>query len=262
VFSWNTTGLVGGTYYISVRVRDASSPGTSGNSSGTWDAYNTVSYVLTVNGCTALTVTSSPSGTAVSGTTVTFTATGTCPHLSPVYQFWLLAPNASSWTLVQAYSTVNTFSWNTTGLMAGGYYISVRVRDASSPGASSNASGTWDVYNSSAYTLTTSSCASVNVASAPSGTAAHGTTVTFTATGVGCPDAAPDFQFWTLAPGASAWLLAQDYSTVNTFNWNTTGLAAGTYGISVRVRDAQSTGTSGNPSGTWDAYNSSTYTLT
>jgi hypothetical protein len=262
VFSWNTTGLVAGTYYISVRVRDAMSPGVQGNPSGTWDAYSTVSYVLTVTPCSAVSVTSSPSGTAMAGTSVTFTATGTCPHPAPVYEFWILAPGASSYTLARAYSAVNTFAWNTAGLVAGTYYVSVWVRDANSAGASGNANGSWDAYNTSAYTLTTTPCASVSVTSSPSGSAASGTTVTFTATAMGCPHAAPLYEFWILDPGASSWTKVQAYSTTNTFSWVTTGKPAGTYGVSVRVRDAQSTGTSGNPSGTWDAYNSSTYTLT
>jgi hypothetical protein len=260
-FNWNTSGLAAGTYYVSVRVRDASSPGVSANFSGTWDAYNTISYVLTVNPCTGLSVTSAPSGTASAGTTVTFTATGTCPNASPVYQFWILAPGATSYTLARAYSTTNTFSWNTAGLVAGTYYISVWVRDANSPGAFSNSNGTWDTYNASTYALTTTPCASVGVTSSPSGTAAAGTTVTFTATAMGCPHASPLYEFWILTPGGS-WTKVQAYSTTNTFSWVTTGKPAGTYYMSVRVRDAQSTGTSGNFSGTWDAYNSSTYTLT
>src|SRR4029077_16266870 len=39
-FGWSTIGLAKGTYRITVWVRDASSPGVSGNSYGTWDAYN------------------------------------------------------------------------------------------------------------------------------------------------------------------------------------------------------------------------------
>jgi hypothetical protein len=72
----------------------------------------------------------------------------------------------------------------------------------------------------------------------------------------------PSYQFWILAPGATSWTKVQAYSITNTFSWVTTGKPAGTYNISVRIRDAQSTGTSGNSSGTWDAYNFSTYTLT
>jgi plastocyanin len=260
-FSWNTSGLSPGDYRFSIWARDASSSGVYGNQFGRWDAYNnSILYTLTIPQCTALSVTSAPSGAASAGTTVIFTATGTCPHASPVYQFWILPPGATSYTLARAYSTTNTFSWNTAGLVAGTYYISVWVRDANSPGAFSNSNGTWDTYNASAYTLTTTPCASVGVTSSPSGTASAGTTVTFTATGMGCPHASPVYEFWILAPGGS-WAMVQAYSTTNTFSWVTTGKPAGTYYVSVRVRDAQSTGTAGNTSGTWDAYKSTVYNL-
>jgi uncharacterized protein (DUF2141 family) len=39
-FTWNTTGLVPGTYRFSVWARDASSSGAYNNSAGTWDVYN------------------------------------------------------------------------------------------------------------------------------------------------------------------------------------------------------------------------------
>jgi len=39
-FTWDTTGAAPGSYRFSIWVRDASSGGASGNSSGRWDAYN------------------------------------------------------------------------------------------------------------------------------------------------------------------------------------------------------------------------------
>jgi len=89
------------------------------------------------------------------GTSVSFTATaGGCPNPNPVYEFWVLAPGASSWTLAQAYSTANTFSWNTAGKARGIYQVAVWLRDASSGGAVSNSSGSSDVAAYSQYTLT------------------------------------------------------------------------------------------------------------
>ncbi len=96
----------------------------------------------------------SPSSSAPVGTSVTFTASAIgCPNPNPVYQFWVLAPGASSWTIVQAYSTSNTFLWNTTGKVKGNYQVAVWVRDASSGGAASNAFGTWDGFNSASFSL-------------------------------------------------------------------------------------------------------------
>ena len=45
-FNWSTTGKPTGTYHFSVWARDNSSPGTGGNSLGTWDAYTALAYVL------------------------------------------------------------------------------------------------------------------------------------------------------------------------------------------------------------------------
>jgi hypothetical protein len=99
-------------------------------------------------------LTAVPASTTTVGTPVTFTATATgCPNPSPVYQFWVLAPGASSWTVVQAYSTSNTFSWSTTGKATGGYQVAVWARDASSAGAAGNTFGTWDAFTSGAYSL-------------------------------------------------------------------------------------------------------------
>ncbi len=65
-----------------------------------------------------------------------------------------------------------------------------------------------------------------------------------------------------LAPGATLYTLAHGYGPSAVFDWNTTGLAKGTYRITVWVQDAGSTGLSGNNWGRWDAYASNLYTLT
>jgi len=45
-YTWNTAGAARGTYSISVWVRDASSNGVNGNSTGRWDAYSSGHYSL------------------------------------------------------------------------------------------------------------------------------------------------------------------------------------------------------------------------
>ena len=133
------------------------------------------------------------------------------------------------------------FAWNTTELPAGTYHYSVWVRDASSPSS-------YDAYSGNTYTLTSTTCASVTASASPASPQTAGTPVTFTAGASGCPN--PRYQFWILAPGG-AWTIAQAYSSSTTFNWITTGLAAGTYHYSVWVRDASSTAS-------YDAYFSGT----
>jgi hypothetical protein len=84
--------------------------------------------------------------------------------------------------------------------------------------------------------------------------------VTVTAKASGC--SSPVYHFALLAPGATNYVVAQDYSAGATYTWNTTSLAAGQYRFSVWARDAASSGASGNSSGRWDTYNNNTtYTL-
>jgi uncharacterized protein (DUF2141 family) len=259
-FSWNTSGLVPGTYRFSVWAKDASSSGAFGNSAGRWDAYNndTLYTLYTVGGCSAVGVSSSPPSTAEVGGNVTVTATASgCAH--PLYHFGVLAPGASAYQLAQDYSTSPTLTWNTTGLVPGTYRFSVWAKDAGSGGAFGNSAGRWDAYNNDTlYTL--SSCTVVNVTVSPSSPSARGTTVTVTATASGCSN--PVYHFGLLAPGAAAYVLAQDYSASGTYTWNTTGLAPGTYRFSVWARDASSSGAYNNSAGAWDVYNNSvTFTI-
>jgi hypothetical protein len=263
-FSWNTTGAAAGTWRYTVWARDTNSAGTSCGSLGCFDAYSpSTAYTLTIPSttCPSVTESASPPSTASVGTSVTFTASATgCAN--PLYQFWLLAPNSSTWTIAQPYSSTATFSWNTTGVAAGAWRYTVWARDASSSGTSCGSLGCFDSYSpSTVYTLTTTACASVTVSAAPPSTAAVGTTVTFTASASGCPN--PLYQFWTLAPGSSTWTNSQPYSGTATFSWSTTGLRAGGWRYTVWARDAASTGTSCNNLGCFDAYSPvATYTLT
>ena len=153
-FTWNTAGpLPAGTYGFSVWVRDSSSAGTSCNSLGCDDAFAGVNYTLTSTACTSVTASAAPPSPSVHGTTVTFTAVASgCP--SPLYEFWILAPGSSTWTVAQAYSTNATFNWTTTGLPAGTYRFSVWVRDASSAGGVSTSLGGFDAFVGISYTLT------------------------------------------------------------------------------------------------------------
>jgi hypothetical protein len=221
-FNWNTSGLPAGAYHYSVWVRDASS-------AAGYDAYTGNPYTLTSTTCRSMTASAAPPSPQAVGTAVTVTASASgCTN--PRYQFWTLAP-AGSWTIVQPYSSSATLNWTTTGLPAGTYHYSVWVRDASS-------ASSYDTYfPGTAYTLTSTVCASVTASAAPASPQARGTSVTFTAVASGCPNAR--YQFWILAPSGS-WTIVRAYSSTATFNWMTAGLPGGTYHYSVWVRDASS----------------------
>jgi spore germination protein YaaH len=258
--TWNTTGLAPGAYRFSVWARDAASSGVYGNSSGRWDAYdNDTVYSLTAS-CSAVGVSGAPSSPVGAGVAVTLTAHASgCSN--PLYHFDVLAPGATTYQMVQDYSTSPSLTWNTTGLAPGGYRFSVWARDAASSGVYGNSSGRWDAYdNNTVYTLATV-CGAVSVTVSPPSPSSVGAVVTVTAHATGCPD--PVYHFGVLAPGATTYQMVQDYSTSPSLTWNTTGLAPGIYRFSVWARDAASSGTYGNSSGRWDAYDNNTlYTMT
>ena len=195
--------------------------------------------------CSSVTASAAPASPQATSTTVTFTASASgCPN--PRYQFWLLAPGSSTWTVAQAYSSSATFNWNTAGQAVGTYRYSVWARDAGSP------AGYDTFFPGAAYTLN-SRCVSVTASAVPAAPQLPGTTVTLTASTPGCPN--PLYEFWILAPGGS-WTVMQTYSTSATFTWNTAGKPPGTYLYSVWVRDATS-------SAGYDAYFPGTaYTVT
>jgi len=262
VLNWSTSGIPPGTYRINVWARDANFTGLNGNSYGRWDAYDAhLTYTVTSTPCTAVTESATPEGGAMAGMSVTITAGASgCPN--PRYEFWMLAPGASLYKLVQAYGSSSTFTWSTTGVALGAYRFNVWVRDASSWGMSGgNSYGRWDAYNASLTENVTAGCPAVSASASPSSPAMAATAVTITAAAAGCPN--PQYEFWILKPGANLYTLAQAYSSNATLNWGTGGLAPGNYRINVWVRDASSAGVSSNTSGSWDAYNAAlVYALT
>ena len=259
-YRWNTNSLAVGTYRFSVWARDASSSGTSCNSLGCNDAFAAVNYTLTSTLCPSVTASAAPASPATPGTAVTFTGAAVgCPN--PLYQFWILAPGSTIWTVAQAYSNSATFSWNTTGLPAGIYRFGVWVRDGSSAGPSCNSLGCNDAFVATSYKLTSVNCTSVIADATPPFSAPAGASVTLTASASGCPN--PLYQFWILIPGSSTWTIEQAYSPSVIFNWSTAEpLPAGTYRFSVWVRDASSAGAISTSLGAFDAFVGISYALT
>lgn len=210
--------------------------------------------------CATAAESATPLSPAPVGSHVVVTASSTgCANA--LYEFWILAPGAVLYNLVQAYSPNNTLSWSTNALAVGTYRINVWVRAANSSGLYGNPWGRWDTYNANLYFTVAPGCSEVTQSAAPSGAAMAGMAVTVTAAAAACLDSNPLYEFWVLAPGASLYTLAQSYSTSSVLTWNTSGLALGTYRINVWVRDGA--GAFDNVWGTWDAYNASLYyTLT
>jgi hypothetical protein len=139
-WTWASTGAPAGTELFGVWVKDA-------GSTSTYDAVASTPYTLTTQACTAVNATVAPGASAPSGTTITVTATSTCPNANQRYEFWAMWAGTSGWILQRAYSTSPTWTWNTTGAPPGTEHFGVWVRDASSAAA-------YDRYASISFTVT------------------------------------------------------------------------------------------------------------
>jgi hypothetical protein len=224
--NWNTAGLLDGTYQLDVWVRES-------GSGADWEAHLSPNPSYTLGPpCTAVTLTSNPSGQSAPGMSVTFTAAAAgCP--APEYEFWLQPPG-SAWQVLQAYSSSATATWNTTGLATGTYLLDVWARQ-------SGAANQWEAHISPnpSYTLAAATpCSGDTLAFSPSSPQAPGPVVTLTATAAGCPN--PTFEFWVQPPN-SGWLLLQGWSSSAAASWNTAGAATGTYLFDVWARQSGST---------------------
>jgi len=124
--TWNTTGLATGTYLFDVYAKQS-------GSTASYEAHVSPNptYTLQAPGtCTSVTMTATPASPQKAGTSVTFNAAATgCS--SPVYQFWIQAPGGP-WTIVQAYSSSASYTWNTTGLATGTYLLDVYAKQTGS----------------------------------------------------------------------------------------------------------------------------------
>ena len=250
-FIWNTTGLAPGNYLYTAWAKDVSSTGSNCSSLGCNDAFFAAqSFQVTRHPCASVDDTPSPASPQLSGTSITFTATSTgCP--SPRYQFWVLPPGGS-WQIVQAYTASNTFIWSTSGLNPGNYLYTAWVRDASSTGVQCGSFGCNDAFFAAqAFNLMRQPCTSVNDTPSPASPQLSGTSITFTATSIGCPH--PLYQFWILPPGGS-WQIVKAYSSTTTLTWDTSGLAPGNYLYTAWARDASSNGVQCSSFGCNDAF--------
>src|SRR4029077_6040146 len=175
--------------------------------------------------CGAATLSGAPPAHQATGASVVFTAS-TSGCASPTYRFWM-SPPGQGWSIVQDYSATNNFTWTTTGA-SGAYRFEVDVRNQGSSVA-------YDHVANITYSL--DACNSAGLTASPSSPHLPGATITLTATAT-CPGTAT-YRFWTGQNGI--WHVVQDYGPSNTFAWNTTGLAAGTYGLEADVRDQGAT---------------------
>ena len=237
-YTWNTTGVAGGTYYLSGYVYDSST---------SKPVYSSISTSIVIAGST-FAITSPTTGTFVAGQGVTIQWTAanvdvTGPSkISLGYDPDSTAFDANeSWIEVDQVTAANgtgSYVWNTAGISTGVYYLSGYMEDSSTGKAIhshvSTAIAILD-YNFPPFTLT----------GPGSGTFAAGQTLTIQWTATNVDTAGPVKSAWattrTLRPSTPTSIdRGQRVTAANgagSYGWNTTGIAAGTYYLSGYMYD-------------------------
>lgn len=225
-YSWDATGQAPGTFNLEVDVRNQ-------GATAAYEAVGGLSYMIlppTVppTACTSAGLAASPTSPQATGASVTFTGSATgC--MTPVYRFWT-SPPGGAWSIARDYSITNTFTWASpaTG-MSGTYRLEVDVRGQGE-------SASYDAHANSTYSL--NACTAASLGANP--TSPHYPSGNIVLTGTATCPGTPTYRFWVRAPSAG-WAIAQDFSTTNTFSWNTNGLKVGSYGLEVDVRNQGAT---------------------
>jgi len=217
--SYVWTPAAAGAYDILVDVRNA---GTSVQR----DAFARMLYYKIVpTAATGVTVTTNLASPVTVGTPVTFTATGQGGSGTYEYRFWI--NSGSGYSVVQNYSTTNSYVW--TPAAAGAYDILVDVRNA---GTSVQRDAFARILY---YKIVPAAATGVTVTPDLASPGSIGTPVTFTAVGQG-GSGNYEYRFWLNS--GSGYSIVQNYSPTNTFVWTPT--ATGAYDILVDVRNTGS----------------------
>ncbi len=150
-FKWTPDQVQPGTYQFAVWARDAGGEGTVESALGRFDV-SSVAIPFKVNACSTVALSLRRNPVARSGDVVDVTARATgCSD--PLYRFWVLIPGASSYKMIQDYSSSSGFTWRTTGLASGTYRIAVWARDSASLGLDPSSLGRFDTSTTAPYRI-------------------------------------------------------------------------------------------------------------
>ena len=226
-WTWNTSGLPADIYYVTAFVRRI---GSTANYEAT--AIPLTITLTSVAPATGVTLVYDGGATTVLGETVRFTATGRGG--SGQYEFqYRLRSSRLAWHVVREYSSDASWMWNTTLYSPDEFYVEVKVRAATSPAS-------WEAYAiSPVLSLVAQQRATgVDLVSDQPNRIAPGTTIRFSATARG---QAPAYEYqYRMRSSQSEWQVVRDYSNMETWTWNTTGLPTDIYYVTAFVRQVGS----------------------
>jgi len=223
IWTWDTNGLAAGMYTVLVYVRNVGS--------GSYVSFNEMVYgLVTSPAATGATLTANVASPQIAGSSITFTTNGSGGSGSYEYQYWLKTGSAA-YAMVRAYSTTNTWTWDTSGLAAGSYYMMVYLRNVGSLVA-------YEATRTAIYIIVTSPPATgATLSASVSSPQMAGAGITFTAGGIG---GSGSYEYRFYLKSGTTYTLVKDYSALNTWTWDTLGAVAGTYTVEVDVRNAGS----------------------
>jgi hypothetical protein len=169
------------------------------------------------------TLTANPASPVPAGTPITFTAT-TSKTEPQEYKFWRF--DGTTWTIVQDYTTSNTYTWDNPTI--GTYRWQVWVR-----AAGTNPPAGYDQFAETSMVVTPPPVTSVTVTPSAA-TVLPGTSITWTAVAAGGP-CTVEYQFFMKDLGAGTpYTQVQPYGTGNT--WTFSAPAVGAYLVQVWAR--------------------------
>ncbi|MEN6458322.1 MAG: hypothetical protein ABFC63_05280 [Thermoguttaceae bacterium] len=223
-YQWNTTGVQGGAYYIAGYVFSNNGP-----------TYSHFAQAVTIQGTTpTFTLTSPTSGSYVSGevVSVTWNATGLSSRsvVSLCYDTDTTFNGNEKWIVVDlsASSGSGSYSWDTTGISAGTYYIAGYAYSTYRPTYS---------HSSQSFTITAAPAMTFSMTAPTSGTYLAGEVVTVEWTAANVPTGSvislcydTDTTWWN---GNEKWIKMDQSVTsgAGTYSWNTAGVPSGVYYI-------------------------------
>ena len=247
VYTITPIEAISGTHTVQVNVRNV-------GSIADFEAYRTasdfkISGLLKVP--TDVTISTDVTSPQTAGAPITFTGQGLGGTGPYEYRFYRKGPDTgNAWTLVQDYSTSNTYALASTENMAGIHTVQVNVRNVGS-------STDIEAYRNTSFTVNSAIIAptSVTIATDVTSPQTAGAPITFTGQGVG--GTGPyEYRFYRKGPDTgNAWTLVQNYSASNSYALATTEAMVGNHTVQVNVRNIGS-------SSAYEAYiNTSIFTI-
>ncbi|HVY26658.1 MAG TPA: SUMF1/EgtB/PvdO family nonheme iron enzyme [Polyangiaceae bacterium] len=223
--SWNTQGLPSGSYRAFVYARATGSP--------KQQSYSSLG-LLVGQVCDSVSLSSDLTSPQSIGAVVALNASATCNGGNPEYRF-TAKPAVGDSVVLQDWSDAAQVSWNTAGLGAGPYALSVAARAVGNLATEAQRALPFRLGET---------CTVSSVTTTPPSPGALGNDVTVSADASCTGSVTPEFRFWYRPSAAKTYVLLRDFSGAASTVWHTSGLPADNYSLMVETRASDYAGRS------------------